>query len=94
VVSLLLTVADINSHFGIMDMCFPQDRLLLLSILVDDKDVLHIAPHWNWKGKEGQPYRMVNTNADNVELLLNGKPGKEGYAPQRSPGMDRKLCAR
>jgi beta-galactosidase len=39
-----------------------------------DKDVLHISPHWNWKEKEGQLIEVwVNTNADNVELYLNGK---------------------
>ena len=39
-----------------------------------DKDILHIAPHWNWKGRDGQPIPVwVNTNADNVELFLNGK---------------------
>jgi beta-galactosidase len=36
--------------------------------------VLHIAPHWNWKGREGEAIPVwVNTNADNVELFLNGR---------------------
>jgi beta-galactosidase len=66
---------DINSHFGIMDMCgFPKTVYYYYQSWWTDKDVLHIAPHWNWKGKEGQPIPLwVNTNADNVELLLNGK---------------------
>ncbi|HEY4063883.1 MAG TPA: beta-galactosidase GalA [Puia sp.] len=66
---------NINSHFGIMDMCgFPKTVYYYYQSWWTDKDVLHIAPHWNWKGKEGQPIRVwVNTNADNVELFLNGK---------------------
>jgi len=66
---------DINSHFGIMDMCgFPKTVYYYYQSWWTDKDVLHIAPHWNWKGKEGQPIAVwVNTNADNVELFLNGK---------------------
>ena len=66
---------DINSHFGIMDMCgFPKTVYYYYQSWWTDKDVLHIAPHWNWPGKEGKPIPVwVNTNADNVELFLNGK---------------------
>lgn len=66
---------DINSHFGIMDMCgFPKTVYYYYQSWWTDKDVLHIAPHWNWKGREGQLIPVwVNTNADNVELFLNGK---------------------
>jgi beta-galactosidase len=66
---------NINSHFGIMDMCgFPKNIYYYYQSWWTDKDVLHITPHWNWKGKEGQPVDVwVNTNADNVELFLNGK---------------------
>lgn len=66
---------NINSHFGIMDMCgFPKNIYFYYQSWWTDKDVLHISPHWNWKGKEGQPIDVwVNTNADNVELFLNGK---------------------
>ena len=66
---------NINSHFGIMDMCgYAKSVYYYYQSWWTDKDVLHIAPHWNWKGKEGQAIPVwVNTNADNVELLLNGK---------------------
>ncbi|MBS1604342.1 MAG: DUF4982 domain-containing protein [Bacteroidetes bacterium] len=66
---------DINSHFGIMDMCgFPKTVYYYYQSWWTDKDVLHIAPHWNWKGKEGKEIPVwVNTNAENVELFLNGK---------------------
>ncbi len=66
---------NINSHFGIMDMCgFPKNIYYYYQSWWTDKDVLHISPHWNWNGKEGLPVDVwVNTNADNVELFLNGK---------------------
>jgi beta-galactosidase len=66
---------NISSHFGIMDACgFPKNIYYYYQSWWTDKDVLHISPHWNWKGKEGQPIDVwVNSNADNVELFLNGK---------------------
>ncbi|HEY4111866.1 beta-galactosidase GalA [Puia sp.] len=67
---------DINSHFGIMDMCgFPKTVYYYYQSWWTDKDVLHIAPNWNRSGKEeGKPMAVwVNSNADNVELFLNGK---------------------
>ena len=65
----------INSHFGIMDVCgFPKNLYYYYQSWWTNKDVLHIYPHWNWKGKEGQPIDVwCNSNADNVELFLNGK---------------------
>jgi beta-galactosidase len=66
---------NINSHFGIMDMCgFPKNIYYYYQSWWTDKDVLHISPHWNWKGKEGQKIKVwVNSNAQEVELFLNGK---------------------
>jgi beta-galactosidase len=68
------TWPNINSHFGVMDMCgFPKNVYYYYQSWWTNKDILHIAPHWNWEGKEGQPVLVwVNTNADNVELFLNG----------------------
>ena len=35
--------------------------------------LVHIFPHWNWPGKEGQPVRVVAfSNCEAVELFLNG----------------------
>jgi beta-galactosidase len=66
---------NINSHFGIMDVCgFPKNIYYYYQSWWTDKDVLHISPHWNWPDKIGQPIDVwVNTNAENVELFLNGK---------------------
>ena len=66
---------NINSHFGIMDVCgFPKNIYYYYQSWWTDKDVLHISPHWTWPGKEAEPVDVwVNSNADNVELFLNGK---------------------
>lgn len=66
---------NINSHFGMMDVCgFPKNIYYYYQSWWTDKDVLHLSPHWNWAGKEGQPIDVwVNTNAENVELFLNDK---------------------
>ena len=65
---------NISSHFGIMDMCgFPKNIYYYYQSWWTDKDILHISPHWNWRGKRGQPIDVwVNSNADEVELFLNG----------------------
>ncbi|MFL5807959.1 MAG: beta-galactosidase GalA [Flavisolibacter sp.] len=77
---------NINSHFGIMDMCgFPKNIYYYYQSWWTDKDVLHISPHWNWKGKEGQPIDVwVNTNADEVELFLNGYSYGKKAMPRNS----------
>ncbi len=65
----------INSHFGIMDMCgFPKDSYYYYKAWWGDKPSIHVYPHWNWAGKEGQPINVwVQSNCDEVELFLNGQ---------------------
>jgi len=77
---------NINSHFGLMDMCgFPKNIYYYYQSWWSDKDVLHISPHWNWAGKEGQPIDVwVNSNADDVELFLNGKSLGKKTMPRNS----------
>jgi len=77
---------DINSHFGIMDMCgFPKNIYYYYQSWWTDKDVLHISPHWNHREKRGQPIDVwVNTNADNAELFLNGKSLGKKDMPRNS----------
>src|SRR3974390_824367 len=36
--------------------------------------MIHLLPHWNWKGREGQVIPVVcYTSCDTVELFLNGR---------------------
>ena len=66
----------ISSHFGIMDMCgFPKDLFYYYKSWwgPERESVLHLFPHWNWEGKEGQDVEVwCFTNCETVELFVNG----------------------
>jgi beta-galactosidase len=64
----------INSHFGILDVCgFPKDNFYYYQSWWTTNIVLHLLPHWNWPGKEGQEIRVdALSNCEEVELFLNG----------------------
>jgi len=65
----------ISSQFGMLDTCgFFKDNAYLLQSWWSDKPMVHLLPHWNWRGKEGQPMDVrVYSNAAAVELFLNDK---------------------
>ena len=65
-----------SSYFGITELCgIPKDRYYLYRSHWNKQDVtVHILPHWNWPGKEGQNVPVyVYTSGDSAELFLNGK---------------------
>ena len=66
---------NISSHFGILDVCgFPKNIYYYYKSWWTNEDILHISPHWNWSDKIGKPIDVwVNSNAEQVELFLNGK---------------------
>jgi beta-galactosidase len=52
----------------------PKDGYYFYQSQWTDQPVLHLFPHWNWTGHEGQIVPVVAyTNCDTVELFLNGK---------------------
>lgn len=65
----------VNSQFGLVDLCgFPKDIFYYLKSWWGKEPVIHIMPHWNWKGSEDKPRKVtVYSNAEEVELVLNGK---------------------
>jgi beta-galactosidase len=65
----------INSHFGVLDVCgFPKDNFYYYQSWWTTNTVLHLLPHWNWAGKEGQEIRVdALSNCGEVELFLNGE---------------------
>ena len=65
----------INSHFGVLDTAgFPKDNFWYYQSWWTDRPVLHLLPHWNWAGREGQEIDVrALSNADEVELFLNGR---------------------
>lgn len=65
-----------SSVFGIIDLAsLPKDRYYLYRSQWNKADTtLHILPHWNWKGREGEVTPvMVYTNFPKAELFINGK---------------------
>lgn len=65
-----------SSMFGIIDLAsIPKDRYYLYrSIWNKNDNTLHILPHWNWEGREGQKTPVfVYTNYPSAELFINGK---------------------
>ena len=65
----------VNSHFGIFDTCgFPKDNFWYYQSWWTGQPVLHVLPHWNWAGREGQEIDVrALSNCDEVELFLNGQ---------------------
>ena len=64
-----------GSEFGILDYCgFPKDEAFYLKSWWTDEPVLHILPHWNLSGHEGETIDVwAYSNCDEVELIVNGK---------------------
>lgn len=65
-----------SSLFGIIDLAsIPKDRYYLYRSIWNKKEAtLHILPHWNWKGHEGQEVPIfVYTSYPSAELFINGK---------------------
>ncbi len=65
-----------SSYFGICDLAgLPKDRYYLYRSRWNTRDeTLHILPHWNWNGREGETTPVyVYTSYDSAELFVNGK---------------------
>ena len=65
-----------SSLFGIIDLAgLPKDRYYLYrSHWNKGEETLHILPHWNWEGREGETTPVfVYTNYPSAELFINGK---------------------
>ncbi|MDE5660708.1 MAG: DUF4982 domain-containing protein [Muribaculaceae bacterium] len=65
-----------SSVFGIVDLAsLPKDRYYLYRANWNtESPTLHVLPHWNWKGREGQVTPVfVYTSYPAAELFINGK---------------------
>jgi beta-galactosidase len=60
---------------GSVDLCgFPKDIFYYFKSWWGKEPVLHILPHWNWKGSEGKEINVtVYSNCEQIELFLNKK---------------------
>ena len=75
-----------SSYFGIIDLAgFPKDRFWLYQARWrPELPMVHVLPHWNWPGREGQVTPVhVYTSGDEAELFINGRSqgrkAREGY---------------
>jgi beta-galactosidase len=79
-----------SSGFGIIDLAsIPKDRYYLYRSQWNTTDnTLHILPHWNWEGREGEVTPVfVYTNSPKAELFVNGK--SQGVRAKKAQGGTR-----
>ena len=64
----------VGSEFGVLDYAgFPKDEAWYLKAWWTTETVLHLLPHWNLKGHEGETVSIwAYSNCDEVELFVNG----------------------
>ena len=65
-----------SSLFGIIDLAsLPKDRYYLYRAQWNTQSpTLHVLPHWNWEGREGEVTPVfVYTSYPKAELFINGK---------------------
>lgn len=65
-----------SSYFGIIDLAsIPKDRYYLYrSQWNKEEPTLHVLPHWNWPGREGEVTPVfVYTSYPKAEVFINGK---------------------
>ena len=78
-----------SSYFGIFDLAsLPKDRYYLYRSKWNETDnTLHILPHWNWEGREGETTPVfVYTNSPKAELFVNGK--SQGFREKKTDGTN------
>jgi len=81
-----------SSSAGVLDTCgFKKDGFYFYQSQWTSQPMLHLFPHWNWKGLEGQFIPVTcYTNCDTVELFLNGRSiGSKGYCFPRQGMSER-----
>lgn len=65
----------VTSQFGVLDLCrFPKDAYYYYLQEWTKPPMVHIFPHWNHEGREGQMIDVwCYTNCEEVELVLNDR---------------------
>jgi beta-galactosidase len=65
----------VSSQFGMIDTTgVLKDTAYYLQSVWTGAPMVHILPHWNWAGREGQPIKVhVYSNGDEVELYQDGR---------------------
>lgn len=79
------TWPSVVSQFGVVDLCgFPKDNYWYYRTWWrPDEPLVHLLPHWNWAGREGQPIEVwAYANCEEVELIVNGKSAGRQRMPR------------
>jgi beta-galactosidase len=66
---------QVTNHSGILDLCGnPKDGYYYLKAWWTGRPIVHIFPHWNWTGREGEVMDVwCYSNCERLELFLNGR---------------------
>jgi beta-galactosidase len=64
-----------SSTSGVLDLVgFPDDGFFFYQSRWTEAPMIHLFPHWNWPGRDGQLIPVLAyTNCDAVELYLTGR---------------------
>lgn len=70
-----LSYPAISTQFGILDYCgFEKDNFYYYKSWWTEEPVLHVFPHWNLQGREGEPVEVYcYSNLEEAELFVNGR---------------------
>ena len=65
----------VGTPSGVLDTCgFRKDGFFFYQSQWTGEPMVHLLPHWNWKGNEGRPLTVyAYSNCDTVELFVNGR---------------------
>jgi len=65
----------VRSQYGVFDICrFPKDTYYFYKQEWCSDPMVHLLPHWNWPGREGETIEVwCYSNCEMVELFLNGE---------------------
>ncbi|MES3023528.1 MAG: beta-galactosidase GalA [Pseudomonadota bacterium] len=76
----------ISSQFGMLDTTGAlKDTAYYLKSVWTREPMVHILPHWNWAGREGEPIKVhVYSNAESVELFQDGRSRGRQAMPKDS----------
>ena len=64
-----------GAQSGYLDNCgFKKDGYYFFKSIWSDEPVVHLFPHWNWEGHEGEIMQVAcYSNCEEVELFVNGR---------------------
>ena len=77
-----------SSYFGVVDLAgLPKNRYYAYRVAWTDLPTLHVFPHWNWEGHEGEVVPVhVYSSYEEVELFING--ASQGKRRRKTGGSE------